>query len=131
MNTITETLNYSIKVNHQLKFIEHKHIGVIERKDLADVWAVLLKMNEFTNEGYNLLSDYSDGTFSFGHNDLEPIDSFLETVRDIIKGKKNAVIVEKPNDYVLSILVGEDLLSRMNYFVKLFSTRDSAIEFLS
>lgn len=50
-------MGISIKINHEKKYIHYSHNGIIERKEIGEVWRQLLTMTEFTQMKYNLLSD--------------------------------------------------------------------------
>jgi len=121
---------YSITINHQLKIIHYKHNGIIERNTIGEAWKELLSINEFTELKYNLLSDYRNGTFNFKANEINVIESFLHSIKDILSGKKNSVIVSNPNDTLVSLLFENKKSKEINFIVKTFSTESAALAFL-
>lgn len=120
-------MNYSIKINHELKIIYYKHGGVIELKEIEKALCELLKLDEFTKNGYNILTDYSGGTFNFTIDDIEQINSNLHEFRHILKNKKSAVIVDSPNEYVITYLFCSNTNNDYN---AIFSTEEAALKYL-
>ena len=123
-------MGYSLTIHHDKKYIHYTHDGVIERKEIGEVWSQLLKTAEFTEKKYNLLSDYRGATFNFSVSDLDVIENFLESLKNILTGKKNAVIVEAPHETVISILFENKMSRKINFHVKTFSTEEAAIYYL-
>lgn len=125
-----EHMNYNIEVNYLGKFIRYKHVGTIKRSEIGAVWDQLLQTPEFTDQGFNLLSDYSEGKFDFTIEDLDPIDEFLSAIKHILKGKKNAVVVNNPNDTIISLMFESKTARDIGFRVKVFSTLEAAYRFL-
>ncbi len=123
-------MNYSIIINHKKKYISYTHTGTIERKEIGEVWRKLLDMNEFTQEKYNLLTDYRGARFDFSFNELSVIELFLESIKPILDGKRNAVITDSPNETVISMIIENSMNKKTNFHVKIFSTTESAERFL-
>ncbi len=123
-------MRYTIKINHDKKYISYSHSGLIERKEIGEVWIQLINMKEFRQEKYNLLSDFRGAKFDFCAKELSVIELFLDSIRIILDGKRNAVIVDTPYETVISMLFENSLSKKMNFHVKTFSTLDSAIDFL-
>lgn len=119
-------MGQSIKINHEKKYIHYSHNGIIDRNDIGEVWRQLLAMPEFTQEKYNLLSDYRGATFNFTPAEIGVIDSFLQSIKAVLDGKKNAVIVDNPAGTVISMLFE----NRVNFQVKTFCTVQAALKFL-
>lgn len=120
-------MGHSIKFNHEKKYLHYSHQGIVDRKDIGEVWKQLLSMPEFTQKKYNLLSDYRGAKFNFTPLEIDVIDSFLQSIKTIIDGKKNAVIVDFPEETVISILFE---YNKMNFQVKTFCTEEAALRFL-
>ncbi len=123
-------MSHSIKIDHEKKYIHYSHQGKISRKEIGDVWIELLKMNEFSKGKYNLLSDYRNGVFDFKIENIDTIEDFLKANQDVLKGKKNAVIVDNPNETVIAMMFENKMQIEINFNVKTFSTLNAAIKFL-
>ncbi len=123
-------MGYSIKIDHDNKYIHYSHQGKISRKEIGDAWIELLNMTEFSKEKYNLLSDYRNGIFDFNIENIGAIEEFLKANQDILKGKKNAVIVDNPNETVIAMMFENNMQIKINYAVKTFSTLNAAIKYL-
>jgi hypothetical protein len=119
---------YKIEVDEKREIIIHKHTGLIELEEIGEFWKELLKMEEFVELGYNLLSDYRDCEFNFS-DDLEGIVNFLEPLKDIVTGKREAVITTNPKTVALCSLF-EFENYKINFKVKVFSTEDAALFWL-
>jgi len=123
-------MGYSIKIDHDNKYIHYSHQGKISRKEIGDAWIELLNMTEFSKEKYNLLSDYRNGIFDFNIENIGAIEEFLKANQDILNGKKNAVIVDNPNETVIAMMFENNMQIKINYAVKTFSTLKAAIKYL-
>lgn len=121
---------YSIELNHEFQFIRYSHSGEIERKEIGEAWREIIELKEFTQLGYNLLTDYRGGVFFISIDEISLVDDFPGKIKHLLKGKRNAVIVDNPNEHVLSMLVGMDKDIAMNYYVDLFSTEEAALNYL-
>jgi hypothetical protein len=110
-------MNYSIEVLHDQKIIVYEHEGKIRRDEIGDVWRELLKMKEFTSEGYNLLSDYSNGKFDFSIGEMALIDDFLKSLKHILFGKVRGL-------YKQTIQTGR---TRMGVCFSIFSSAESLL----
>lgn len=122
--------NYSITIDHEKKYIHYSHQGKISRKEIGDVWIELLNMIEFSKGKYNLLSDYRNGVFDFNIKNIDLIEGFLKANQDVLKGKKNAVIVDNPNETVIAMMFENEIQIQIDFYVKTFSTLEAAIKFL-
>ncbi len=123
-------MSYSIEVNDELKIIFYKHSGLIERRDLGEVWKELLGIKEFSEGGYNLYSDYRNGKLNLIDSDMEVISDFLNSINHILKGKKESVLVADNSSTAIALLYENDLLSEIGFDVKVFSTEKAALNFL-
>jgi len=121
---------YTIKINHENRVVINTHSGSITKKEIGDVWCKILTFREFSNNGYNLISDYRDGSFDFSINDLEVIDNFLFSIKNIIKGKRNAILVSKPHETAISVYFEVEKSIELDFKVKTFSTVEAAMEFI-
>ncbi len=124
-------MNHSIQLNHEKKYIHYSHQGIIERKEIGIVWTQLLSMEEFTLGRYNLLSDYRGATFNFTITETDVIEHFLESIKTVLQGKRNAVIVDKPQETAIASLFEYNTCDKINFHVKTFSTEEAAIRFLT
>ena len=123
-------MNYTLTVDSELKIIRHRHSGLIERKELGEVWQQLLSMKEFTELEYNLLSDYRNAKFNFSVEDTPAISTFLNSLSHILKGKREVVIVDDPHATAIAILFENELLQTIGFEVKVFSTESAALKWL-
>ena len=124
-------MSYSIKIDHEKKYIHYSHDGLIKRKEIGDVWIELSNIKEFSTGKYNLLSDYRNGIFNFSVKDINVIEEFLKSKKEMLEGKKNSVIVDNPADTVIGFLFENNMSKEINFHVKTFSTLNAAISFLS
>ncbi|MBS4061444.1 MAG: hypothetical protein KG029_13680 [Bacteroidetes bacterium] len=123
-------MNYSLEINHEKKYIHYRHSGTIVRQEIRQVWEQLILMPEFCRENYNLISDYQDARFAFSIKDKPIVDAFLEFLKDILKDKRNAVIVDGPNETLFSLMFENTANKKLNFNIKTFTTLESAINFL-
>ncbi|MCL3781936.1 hypothetical protein EMN47_16240 [Prolixibacteraceae bacterium JC049] len=124
-------MSYTLELNHHKKFIAYKHCGNITRDDIGEAWEEMLKMPEFTQEKYNLFSDYSEGVFIGTPKDVKLVSDILFELKDMLKGKKQALILSEPMSTALSILFEGEINERIGFIVKVFSTKEAAQEWLT
>jgi hypothetical protein len=123
-------MSYSIELDHQNKLIRYKHSGVITKNDIGQAWQEFLQMDEFTKMGYNLLSDYTEAKFNMELDEVNQITEFLHSIKAILNGKKQALIVNDPYNTVISVLFEGDVNHKVGFNVKTFSTQKSAFNWL-
>ena len=121
---------YKIKVDHKLQIIFYSHSGKIPRREIGDAWAELLLMDEFVKLKYNLLSDYRNSEFDFAVDDTDMVWEYFYSIREILKGKKEAVLTDSPLTTAISSLFENDAYNKIGFDVKVFTTEKSAIKWL-
>lgn len=123
-------MGYSVKIDNHLKIIRYKHYGVIERSELGEAWDQLINIKEFTDDHYNLLFDYTECQFSITTDDFKEIEDFLKSITHLIRGKKQAVIVDNPKTTAVSLIIRSKVNQATGFHIEVFSTRDAAITWL-
>lgn len=123
-------MSYTIEVDDFFKVIRYTHKGLIERIELREVWEKLLQLQEFISGGYGLLSDYRGSVFNFKLEETGIIDEFLNSLENILRGKKQSVIVDNPHATVISMIFQNKLFDTIGFRVKVFSTEKAAISWL-
>lgn len=124
-------MKYSINIDHELKLIKYKHSGLIYSEDIEKAWNMFLTFPEFTNLKYNLFSDYRDGKFQIPRQDLSNIIHFMEKIENIVRGKKQALIVDEPYSVAASILFENAVNEKVGFNVQIFNTENAALKWLS
>lgn len=124
-------MNFNIELDHTTRIILYRHKGLLRKKEIGEAWQELLKINEFTVGKYNLLSDYLEAQFRLGTNDVQLISNFLFSLKDILKDKKQALVVQDPKSTAISMLFEMDVIEKVGFLVKTFSTRNAALIWLN
>jgi hypothetical protein len=125
-----DKLKYSITVDDDKKVIIYQHRGLLSMQEIGEVWNILVQMKEFNTFGYKLLSDYSDADFNFSVHNMDTIWGYFESIKHVLKGKKEAVITTKPLTTAISVLVETETYKFLNFEVKTFSTYEVAMDWL-
>jgi len=123
--------NYTINIDHKLRIIKYTHSGSIKAEDIGGVWEQFLTMKEFTQLKYNLFSDYSNGTFQIPHSFLPELMEFMHSIKEIVRGKKQALIVNDPHNVATSMIFESKANKEVGFIVKVFTTQTSALRWLS
>ena len=124
-------MNFTIKTDHKNKLIRYCHTGLIKREEIGKAWDELLKLKEFTEKKYNLLSDYRKSKFIGGIEDVDIIIDILFSIKEILKSKKQALILDEPVSTALSMVFEERVYEETRFKVKVFSTIDEALIWLN
>lgn len=124
-------MNYTITVEHELRIIRYTHSGLIKAADIGEVWQQLLAMKEFTQLNYNLFSDYRNGDFQIPLVFLPYLIEFMRTIESIVKGKKQALILDDPRNVAISMLFENKVYHEIGFNVKIFTTEASALRWLA
>jgi hypothetical protein len=124
-------MSYSIQIDHEHQIIDYRHVGIIGTDEIGKAWQEFLKLKEFTELQYNLMSDYSEAQFDMDLEDVERITQFLLSLKGILEEKKQALIVNKPFDTVISDLFEGEANKRIGFRVAVFSTRNAARHWVS
>ena len=123
-------MKYTISIDHELRIIRYKHSGIIHAEDIEDAWSDFLKIQDFTQNKYELLSDYRNGKFQMKLSDLSGVIGFMHEIENIVKGKKQALIVDNPYSVATSILFKNKVYKEIGFNVKVFSTEPAALKWL-
>jgi hypothetical protein len=87
-------------------------------------------LKEFTHLKYNLLSDYTDAKFLMNEKEIDEICGFLLNLKELLEGKKQALILHEPVSTALSILFEGEVNKKVGFIVKVFSTEKAALYWL-
>ncbi|MBI9064823.1 MAG: hypothetical protein JEZ14_22750 [Marinilabiliaceae bacterium] len=123
-------MNYSIHIDHDHKLIKYKHSGLILAEDIEKAWNEFLTFKEFTVLKYNLFSDYRNGRFQIPVEFLPEIIIFMQKIENIVKGKKQALIVDEPYSVAASMLFENEVNIKVGFKVHVFTTENAALEWL-
>lgn len=121
---------FTIDINHKDKFIEYHHTGEIKKEDIGIAWDELLKIKEFTEQGYNLFSNYSDSKFIGSTHDIDAICDILYQLKPILFGKKQALIQKEARNTALSILFEGKVMKKVGFNVRTFTSDSDAKKWL-
>lgn len=120
----------SIKLDHDLKIVKYTHRGVIELDDIGMAWQQFLAMREFTEMKYNLFSDYRGSKFNFPSEKVKEVVGYLSHLEHILRGKKQALVVDNPTNTAISMLLENDVNKRISFAVRVFTEDTNAIDWL-
>lgn len=120
-------MNYTINTDHENKLIHYKHTSDITKEDIGLAWQELLQMKEFTQMKYNLVSDYTEARFLMKEKEVNEITMFLSTLKPILNGKKQALVLREPLSTALSMLFVGEVVEKVGFKVEVFSTMKGAI----
>lgn len=117
-------------INTELKLVIHKYKGDVTTHHLKNAWHTFMHLKSFTSEGYNLISDYSEGKFRIRLSELNVARAFLKRHRYMLQGKKEAVITKDPYTTAISSLFEQYAHEDAGMIVKVFSTKDAAFKWI-
>lgn len=123
-------MKYSISIDHKNKLIRYRHSGLIYAGDIEEAWGDFLKLNEFTHAKYNLLSDYRGGKFEIPTDFLPEIIKFMKNIEAVVRGKKQALVVDEPYSVAASIIFKNEVNKKIGFIVSVFSTEEAALKWL-
>lgn len=123
-------MRYSISIDHELKLIRYRHSGPIFAEDIEKAWFEFLAFEEFTVLKYNLLSDYRGGKFEIPVQHLHDIIVFMQKIENIVRGKKQALVVDDPNSVAAAMLFEKEVIAKVGFGVQIFSTEEAALIWL-
>jgi hypothetical protein len=124
-------MKYSINVDHKLRLIRFRHSGLINVEDYYEAWNELLALKELTKLKYNLISDYSNGKFQIPVKYLPEIIDFMQEIKNIVREKKQALIVNEPYSVAVSMLFAEKVNVKTRFNIEVFSTETAALKWLA
>lgn len=123
-------MDYKIEIDHQNKIIHYKHSGLINKEEIGAAWSEFLQLKEFTSQKYNLLSDYSKATFNMMVGDIDLIANFLLTLKEILNGKKQALVILESKSTAISLLFEGEVNLKIGFKVRTFSSKNEALKWL-
>jgi len=102
-----------------------------KKEEIGQVWEELLRLKEFTELKYNLLSDYRNATINLRFDDIGLIIDFLYSIKHILNGKKQSLVLNDPKSTAMSLLFETEIYKKMDFNVKVFSTIGGALTWLA
>jgi len=124
-------MKYLIVTDHELKLIKYKQSGTICSEDIGEAWREFLTFPEFTILKYNLLSDYRNGKFQIPIAQIPDIINYLLKIEMILRGKKQALIVDEPYSVAASMIFEDEVNKKVGFNVQVFTTERAALKWLS
>ncbi len=124
-------MKYRIQIDHESRIIRYRHSGIIFPEDIENAWSEFLSLKEFTVLKYHLLSDYREGHFQMSFRELPNVIDFMRPIENVVRGKKQALIVDNPHGVAGSILFIDDVYREVGFIVKVFSTESAALNWLT
>lgn len=123
-------VQYSIAIDHDLRIIRYKHSGDIHAEEIEDAWKEFLKIEEFAQNDFNLLSDYRNGRFKIPISHLPEMMKFMRNIEPVVRGRKQALIVDHPYSVAGSIIFMNKVNKEIGFKVKVFSTEAAGLKWL-
>ncbi|MFP4470653.1 MAG: hypothetical protein ACLFPE_08215 [Bacteroidales bacterium] len=123
-------MKYTIGIDHEYKLIRYRHSGLIHAEDIAEAWNEFLTFQEFTVLKYNLFSDYRGGRFQIPLENIPEIVDFMRKIENIVRGKKQALLVDEPYSVAASMLFETEISREVGFWVQVFSTEKAALKWL-
>lgn len=123
-------MGYKIYIDHHHKIIRYTHKGTIALTDIGAAWQEFLTIPEFTEKKYNLLSDYRDSNFDFPPNSVAAVIDYLLNLEPILRGKKQSLLVDNPGSTAISMLLENDVNSKVGFLVRVFTDEEAATSWL-
>lgn len=123
-------MKYAISLDHDNKIIRYKHVGKLKMQDIGMAWDDFLKMEEFTQGGYHLFSDYREAVFDMEMDEVHDIVNILDSMGPVLNGKKQAIVIEDPYSTAGSILFEQISQKKLAFMIKIFSTEPAAMKWL-
>lgn len=123
-------MSYEINIDHDNKLIRYKHTGNIKAENIEEAWQQFLTMKEFTEENYNLMSDYRNSQFDIHRSQVHTIIDFMKTIEHIVRGKKQSLIVVNPYSTAASEIFAKMVFDETGFKVKVFYTTEAAFDWL-
>lgn len=120
-------MGFFITLEPEHKLIRYRHTGTILGQDLDAAWMQILGLKEFTELGYNLISDYSGSVFNMPLEKADEIVEFLKTINPIIMGKKHAIVVDDVYSTAASLFFEQHVTQQTGFLVQVFSTEPVAM----
>jgi hypothetical protein len=124
-------MSFVIQVDHNNKIIRYNHTGNIVKEDIGKAWEVLLQKEEFTQLKYNLLTNYAKANSNIDIEDINLICEHLVSLEPILRDKKQAFIMDDPTGTAISILFQSEVYKKIGFIVKVFSTENAAVKWLT
>jgi len=124
-------MDFTISINHEKKYIHYTHNGKLNFDIIGHAWAALMSMEEFTQKKYNLLSDYRHGSFNMPLTEIERIIEFFLSGQEILRGKRQSLLVSTPYEVASSTMFAEEVTARVGFLVKVFSSEEAAVGWVS
>lgn len=124
-------IDYSIFTDPERKIIQYKHWGKIGKEDIGRAWQELLSMPEFTQMKYHLFSDYREAVFNLTVAEAAEIVVFLKTLKDILRGNRQCLVVSDPHSTAVSLLFQNEVNMEVGFVVKVFTSADAAMAWLT
>ena len=123
--------NYCIDVDYQLRLVRCTFVGPIKMREVIDARIKAFQIAISLEGHYNLLMDCRDADIDFRAGYFYKLWFFLEANKDMLQGKMEVILTNKPLACAYSILYKDECDKRNYGFkVRLFSTEEAALWWL-
>lgn len=120
-----------LSLDHHQEIIFRKFKSALTLEDIRESWNEILKMDEFVNYNYDLISDYRNADLKIKFRQIWEVVAFYIKNKDKLKGSCHAVVTDSPRPAAFSTFFERnyDTIIPMNY--KTFATTEEALQWLS
>lgn len=124
-------MKHKIEIDREHLLIRHKNDGVIELNEIKETWEEIIKLREFKESDYRLLSDYRKGHFNFTMADVEEIFYIIRCHRELFEGRLKVLLIDNPKNTVISVLSARFAYKEFGFKMVQFYTEEAALRFLN
>lgn len=118
-------------IDHHKKIIYRKFESALTLKDIRESWNEILKMDEFADYNYNLISDYRNADLKIKFRQIREVVAFYINNKKKLKGSCHAVVTNSPRPTAFSTFFERNYDTIIPLTYKTFSTIEEALQWLS
>lgn len=125
--TYKNKTGFRYKFDAQTGILFKYYQGPIDIQTITDSWDQAISEHIIPAKTRGFILDYSESSLQIGLNELSGIPDYYKAHPEVFENKRIAIIVDKPRDIVVPMLVRE---KDSGYESKPFSTLEAAMQWI-
>lgn len=119
------------QIDHHKKIIYRKFESALTLEDIRESWNEILKMDEFVDQNYDLISDYRNADLKIKFRQIWEAVAFYIKNKDKLIGSCHAVVTNSPRPTAFSTFFERNYDTIIPMAYKTLYTTEEALQWLS
>ena len=124
-------MKYAIEFDNNHLLYKRSFNGKINMSDIVEAWGMLIDDKDFVESDCPLVSDYRNAELLMNVDAINQALRFYDSKKEVLKGRKHAVLVEKPRQTALALLFKRSHDESQGMLFNLFEEEQEALRWIN